>query len=101
VSRTTGGVDAGRYDAFLPPRRVGPAVQRHLDASLHVLDGSSLPEVYLGPGQDSKHQGERADQRGRQGHVSKNRARARNLFRKIKARTGRPGGATAATRPTT
>ncbi|MDX3242174.1 alpha/beta hydrolase [Streptomyces sp. ME18-1-4] len=33
-------VATGRHDVFLPPRRVGPAVERHLGARLHVLEGS-------------------------------------------------------------
>jgi pimeloyl-ACP methyl ester carboxylesterase len=33
-------VATGRHDVFLPPRRVGPAAQRHLGARLHVLEGS-------------------------------------------------------------
>ncbi|WP_245607772.1 alpha/beta fold hydrolase [Streptomyces prunicolor] len=33
-------VATGRYDVFLPPRRMGPAAQRHLGTRLHVLDGS-------------------------------------------------------------
>ncbi|WKX13893.1 alpha/beta fold hydrolase [Streptomyces sp. NL15-2K] len=33
-------VATGRHDVFLPPRRVRPVAQRHLDTSLHVLDGS-------------------------------------------------------------
>ncbi|WP_328743829.1 alpha/beta hydrolase [Streptomyces sp. NBC_00285] len=33
-------VATGRYDVFLPPRRVGPAAYRHLGTRLHVLDGS-------------------------------------------------------------
>jgi len=33
-------VATGRHDVFLPPRRVGPAAQRHLGTQLHVLDGS-------------------------------------------------------------
>lgn len=32
-------VATGRYDVFLPPRRVGPAAQRHLGAEPDVLDG--------------------------------------------------------------
>ncbi|MFD5522009.1 alpha/beta fold hydrolase [Streptomyces sp. NPDC127066] len=33
-------VATGRYDVFLPPRRVRPAAQRHLGTRVHVLDGS-------------------------------------------------------------
>ncbi|MFC8246484.1 alpha/beta fold hydrolase [Streptomyces chartreusis] len=33
-------VATGRHDVFLPPRRVGPAAQRHLGAPLHVLEES-------------------------------------------------------------
>ncbi|MEI5525683.1 alpha/beta hydrolase [Streptomyces brasiliscabiei] len=33
-------VATGHHDVFLPPRRVGPAVQRHLGTTLHVLNGS-------------------------------------------------------------
>jgi pimeloyl-ACP methyl ester carboxylesterase len=33
-------VATGRHDIFLPPRRVRPAAQRHLGATLHVLEGS-------------------------------------------------------------
>lgn len=33
-------VATGRHDVFLPPQRVAPAAQRHLGATLHVLEGS-------------------------------------------------------------
>jgi pimeloyl-ACP methyl ester carboxylesterase len=33
-------VATGRHDVFLPPHRVAPAAQRHLGATLHVLDDS-------------------------------------------------------------
>ncbi|MEU8990836.1 alpha/beta hydrolase [Streptomyces sp. NPDC048558] len=33
-------VATGRHDVFLPPRRVGPAVHRHLGTTTHVLDSS-------------------------------------------------------------
>lgn len=33
-------VATGRHDVFLPPHRVAPAAQRHLGATVHILEGS-------------------------------------------------------------
>ncbi|MEU5199337.1 alpha/beta fold hydrolase [Streptomyces scabiei] len=44
-------VATGRHDVFLPPQRVAPAAQRHLGATLHVLQGSGHLLLDESPGE--------------------------------------------------